>query len=73
MAVAKQRGVAPSEVMEIGCRWCAFCLDDALAGREYVASVIGALKQQRDAEAAREKADQQATEDHYEATGRVKF
>jgi hypothetical protein len=59
--------------MGIACRWCAFCLDDALAGREYVAGVISVLKQRRDMEQAREDAEQKAAEDHYETTGRVKF
>lgn len=73
MGVAKQRGVAPSEVMGITCGWCAFSLDDALAGREYVAQVIGAVRARQAAEEVRADAEQKRADDHYQATGRVRF
>lgn len=62
MAVARLRGVAPSEVLRIGCDWCAYCLDEALLVRE-------------SARARKESAErkQEETEKHYERTGRVKF
>jgi hypothetical protein len=59
--------------MGIACRWCAFSLDDALAGRVHVASVIAGLKAQREMEEARDEVKRKAADDHYQATGRVKF
>ena len=34
MAVARLRGVPPSELLGIGCDWCAYCFDEALLVRE---------------------------------------
>jgi hypothetical protein len=62
MAVARLRRVAPSELLSIGCDWCAYCLDEALLVRE-------------SAHARKESEDrkQEAADDHYDRTGRVKF
>ena len=32
--MARLRGVPPSELLGIGCDWCAYCLDEALLVRE---------------------------------------
>jgi len=34
MAVARLRGIPPSELLGVGCEWCAYCLDEALLVRE---------------------------------------
>jgi hypothetical protein len=66
MAVARLRQTAPSELLRIGCDWCAYVLDEAMLVREVAHS-------RRLTEEANAESKQQATEDHYEATGRVKF
>lgn len=48
--MARLRGVAPSEVLGVGCAWCAYCLDEALMVRE------GAHARRRAEEAADEAA-----------------
>jgi hypothetical protein len=34
MAVARLRGKPPSELLRVGCEWCAYCLDESLLVRE---------------------------------------
>ena len=61
MAVARLRGIPPSELLGVGCEWCAYCLDEALLVRE--------------ATRAKRQADELNTvaEDDQQVPGRVKF
>lgn len=69
MATARLRGVAPSEVLRIGCSWCAYCLDEALAAKANAAEMVQAKRMEQ----ANEAEAMKASEDHYQQTGRVRF
>ena len=38
MAVARLRGVPPSDLLRVGCEWCAYSLDEALLVRDTLAT-----------------------------------
>ena len=61
MAVARLRGIPPSELLGVGCEWCAYCLDEALLVRE----ATRAKRQAAEFEAE--------AEDDQQVPGRVKF
>jgi hypothetical protein len=44
------RGKPPSEVLGIGCEWCAYCLDEALVFRRLAATRRREKEQQEQAE-----------------------
>ena len=65
MAVSRLQGKPPSEVLGVGCPWCAYCLDEALLVRE---AIHNQSRQDQPSDP-----DPAAVEDHYRSTGRLRF
>ena len=63
MAVARLRGIPPSELMGVGCDWCAYCLDEALLVREAATAKRGIPDPEADAREAEERVRKQMQAD----------
>lgn len=71
--MARERGTAPSALAEIECDVCAFYYDERYYFHAKVQQQQWSEEAVERARKAGEEQREQDTEDHYQATGRVKF